>query len=380
MYYRNTATGVFAIAALACAAWWSVQLARSDVYFQRQTPEAVARAIELTPQNTAYLAFGALQNEYDGKDSRVQLERIAQLNPRLAAPRIRLGLAAELRGDAAAAERWLLEAAAVDRQYETRWTLANYFFRQDRDEFWTWMQAALEMSYGDRKPAFDLCWRKSSSATEILDRAIPKSAGVMAAYVWYLLGERRVDAVASAALQLAILDAAAGQEPLLAAVDTLLDAGLPQEATDVWRAAGHAAPSGILNPRFEEPRVGRGFDWRFAQPEGVTHRALDAPPGHRVRLSGAQPESCELLREVVGGLRPGTSYRLHWQFRSDGLPAASGIEWRIAGRAAALESGELRFTAPAETAVLQLYYQRARGEIRAEGSVDLLEVVADEVR
>jgi len=379
MYYTKPLP-LLIIAVLAGAAWWSMELALADVYFRQETPQAVARAIELTPQNTTYLALDALQNEYEGKDSRIQWERIVHLTPRLAAPRIRLGLAAELRGDTAEAERWLLEAAAVDRQFETRWTLANFYFRQDRDAFWTWMQAALDMSYGDRKPAFDLCWRKSSNGAAILERAIPKRADVAAAYVWYLQGERRVEALAPAALYLASTNAPAGQEPLLTAVDTLLDAGMPRDASQVWVAAGHTAPIGIFNPHFEEPRIGHGFDWRFARQEGITHVVLDAPRGHRVRLSGAQPESCELLRQVVGGLNLGASYHLRWQQRSDGLPAESGIEWRMAGRSAALSSGELSFTAPAESAVLELHYQRPRGEVRAEGSVDLLEVTLENDR
>jgi len=375
MYYKITL--ILLIAVLASAAWWSVQLARADAYFRQQTPDALERAITLTPQNTAYLEMRALQNEYEGEDFRPQLERIVHLNPRLAAPRIRLGLAAELRGDTAEAERWLLEAAAVDRQFETHWTLANFYFRQDRDAFWTWMQSALEISYGDRKPLFDLCWRKSSNAAEILERAIPLRADIAAAYVWYLLGERRIDALAAAALRLASADAVAGQEPLLAAVDALLDAGLAHDGAAVWVAAGRAEPSGISHPHFEEPNTGHGFDWRFARQAGVTHVALEAPRGHRVRLGGAQPESCELLRQVVGGLNPGARYRLHWQHR---IEAVSGIAWRIAGRAAALSSGELNFTAPAESAVLELHYQRPHGEVRAEGSVDLLEVVIDPER
>ena len=376
MYYKITL--ILLIAVLAYAAWWSVQLARADAYFRQQTPDALERAITFTPQNTAYLAMRALQNEYEGQDSAAQLERIVKLNPRFAAPRIRLGLAAELRGDTAEAERWLLEAAAVDRQFETRWTLANFYFRQDRDAFWTWMQSALEISYGDRKPLFDLCWRKSSNAAEILERAIPKHADVAAAYIWYLLGEHHLDALPPAALRLA--NASMGQEPLLATVDALLDANLPRDAARVWVAAGHAEPSGISHPHFEEPNTGHGFDWRFARQAGVTHVALDAPRGHRVRLNGMQPESCELLRQVVGGLSPGVHYRLHWQHRSDGLPADAGIEWRMAGHAAALASGELSFTAPAESAVLELHYQRPRGEVRAEGNLDLLEVALEEDR
>ena len=115
------------------------------------------------PENGEYLAALALQAEYSGQDSTPLLEEIARLNPRASAPRIRLGLAAELRGDAKQAERWLQEAFSVDRQFETRWTLANFYFRQGKpDEFWTWMRSALEMSYGDRVAAFDLCWQMTN--------------------------------------------------------------------------------------------------------------------------------------------------------------------------------------------------------------------------
>ena len=162
------------IIALAVAAWWSIRLARADAAFRQRTLAQVARAIELEPENGEYLATLALQTEYAGQDSTPLWEEIARLNPRASAPRIRLGLAAELRGDPNQAERWLLEAFSIDRQFETRWTLANFYFRQSKsDEFWKWMRSALEMSYGDRAAAFDLCWQMSGASEEILKRAVP---------------------------------------------------------------------------------------------------------------------------------------------------------------------------------------------------------------
>ena len=105
--------------ALAAASWWSIRLACADEAFRRGTPAGIARAIELQPENAGYLAALALQAEYSGQDSTPLLQEIARLNPRASAPRIRLGLAAELRGDATQAERWLQEAFSVDRQFET---------------------------------------------------------------------------------------------------------------------------------------------------------------------------------------------------------------------------------------------------------------------
>src|SRR4051812_5006157 len=107
MYYKSRILGAILLIPLLAAAGWSMQLARADWEFRKQTPEGVARAMELAPKNTAYLAIAALQTEYAGGDPQPLLMRIARLNPTASAPLIRLGLAAELRGENAEAERLL---------------------------------------------------------------------------------------------------------------------------------------------------------------------------------------------------------------------------------------------------------------------------------
>src|ERR1700756_1090734 len=109
-YYAARALICFVLAA---AAWISVRAARADFEFQRRTPESVAKAVEIEPGNTEYLQLRALQLDYDGADSAPLLERAVELNPMSSAPRIRLGLAAESRGDFSGAEKWLMEAARV---------------------------------------------------------------------------------------------------------------------------------------------------------------------------------------------------------------------------------------------------------------------------
>jgi tetratricopeptide (TPR) repeat protein len=191
MYYISRIFGTVTLAALGIAVWFSIVLARADYYFRT---DKIQRATEIAPRNTEYLALRALQLNYDGADSRSLLEKIAALNPYSSAPRIRLGLAAEVSGDLASAERWLLEAAKVDHQFEPRWTLANFYFRAgDKNEFWKWMRAALEVSYGDRTPAYDLCWRVSDDAGEILWRGIPDRHDVVASYLMYLLQKKPTD-------------------------------------------------------------------------------------------------------------------------------------------------------------------------------------------
>ena len=381
MYYVQRALTFPALLLLAAAGWWAIRLARADAAFRQRSPADVARAIELAPENSAYLATLALQGEYSGQDATPLLEDIAARRPRSSAPRIRLGLAAELGGDSVAAERWLLEAFSVDRQFETRWTLANFYFRQERSgEFWKWMRSALEMSYGDRAVAFDLCWQMTADANEILTRAIPGKHDVMASYLVYVLNKHHQDAIAGIADRLASVRIPDDLPLLYAASDALLENGSASAAADLWQALGHARPQGVTHSDFEEPRVGHGFDWRFAELPGVTHLPVDSPVGLRIRFNGQQPQSTELLRQVLAGLHPGVSYTLQWDARTQGIASPTGLEWRIAGKAAPVlanddwSTGRMVFTADSDHPVLALAYRRPEGQVRIQGQVDLKRV------
>ena len=381
MYYAKRTLTILALLTLAAASWWSIRLARADAAFRHRSPADVARAIELAPENSAYQSTLALQGEYAGQDTTSLLEDIAALNPRSSAPRIRLGLAAELRGENATAERWLQEAFSVDRQFETRWTLANFYFRQGRsDEFWKWMRSALEMSYGDRGVAFDLCWQMTADAEEIVDRGIPDRREVVASYLVYILDRHKQNAIAGAAKRLARMHVVDDLPLLYTATDNMLYADQAGEAADLWQALGNPRPEGITHPNFEEPHIGHGFDWRFAESPGVTHLPIEAPSAHRIKFSGQQPESSELLRQVVGGLHPGVSYTLHWDARTQGIASPTGLEWRIAGRVTPLissddwASGQMVFTADSDHPTLTLAYRRPEGQVRTQGHVDLKKV------
>ncbi len=366
MYY---AAGVLSLLGLAAAAWFSIALTRADREFRKATPEAVARAAELMPRNTDYLSLRVLQIEYEGGDSRPLLEYIAALNPVSSKPLIQLGLDAEIRGDFDTAQRRLLNAARVDRQFEPAWTLANFYYRQQKPEqFWTWMRKALEVSYGDRRPAFDLCWNVASSGQEILARAIPPRREVEAAYLIYLLQTNRLAEAAPVAVKLAAARDAVDLPLLYAACDALLDAGNGAAALDVWVSLGQPA-----QPDFDAARINHGFDWRLIAPSGVTHAA------NRIVFSGQQPEATEVLRQFLH-LQAGRPYVLRWESRTSGFPSRAGLEWRVGDQTGVVPShedwsaSELSFTARGEWPILSLNYQRPTGEPRAEGYVELRHV------
>ncbi len=343
----------------------------------------MARAVELAPGNGDYLSTLALQAEYSGQDPTPLLEQLAAEHPRSSAPRIRLGLAAELRGDAREAERWLQEAYSVDRQFETRWTLANFYFRQGRsNDFWKWIRSALEMSYGDRGAVFNLCWQMSADPQTILGRAIPESREVAAAYLDYVVQHRRTDAIAGAAKLLARIREADDLPLLSVAADSLLEAGQGRAAEDLWVALGNPPPAGVTDPNFEKPATGQGFGWRIPETPGITHSKPAESAGHRIRFDGHQPESCELLRQVLGGLRPGVRYVLQWESRTQEIGSPTGLEWRIASRGAAIaasedwSAGKMTFVPDSGPAILVLTYKRPEGQVRTEGQLDLRRVTS----
>ncbi len=360
---------------LIAAAWFSIQLARADYQFRLGTPETVARARELAPLNTDYMLLRAMQLDYAGADATTLLERAAVTTPMNAVPLIRLGLAAEIRGDFPAAEKYLLDAAGLNRQFEPRWTLANFYFRRaNADEFWRWIHSALDVSYGDRRPSFDLCWNVSSDPNEIFTRAIPDRRDVLGPYLEYLNETHRSPAMPAVALKLASVPNPQDRPLLLKTVDALIDAKDASSAAAVWRALGYPNPAGVFRGDFQAPEARAGFDWRYTSAQGITRLPIDQPRSMmRISLDGSEPESVELLRQVLS-LEPGVSYKLTWQSRAQDLASPSGIEWRIGDQHAPLASGELPIVAPSSLAPLILFYARPSGETRAEGSLELWNV------
>ena len=95
----------------------------------------------------------------------------------------------------------------------------------------------------------------------------------------------------------------------------------------------------------------------------------------RFSFSGEQPEDCMLMLERVP-LAPNRSWRLAFEYRSEGMTADTGLRWRTIGAewpAPASDSWReavFEFRTPRAGIVvpLVLAYQRAAGTVRTEGS------------
>jgi hypothetical protein len=247
--------------------------------------------------------------------------RDPQISPRSSAPFIDRGLTSERAGDFAAAERSLLEAARLDRQYLPAWTLANFYFRQHAPEqFWTWAHRAAALVYDDPSPLLQL--------GDVLDPGhaldhLADSPKLERAYLDLLIrDDRLVDAMVVARKMLLSRDRDNASR-LRAFTTRLIVANRFADALEVWNSLGEPYGSLLHLP------AGEGFDWRLPASQGVFSAWHSPPPSFVLdfTLDGHQPEAIPLLERVVpySSAVDSQPRRLTFEYSTD-LP---GLHWAL---------------------------------------------------
>jgi hypothetical protein len=392
--------GVTFAAVLLFAIYWSARFAYADDLSRKPSLADAAAAVRLAPLNASYWLRWADLAEISGDSGAHSLQHALELDPGYAPAWIRAGLEAEAAGDFVRAEHCLLRASQASHMFEPRWALADYYFRRGNEsEFWRWMKSALEWSSGDRRPLYDLCWRFRPEPETILARGIPAKHELMLDYLVYLLSAGRLDAAESMGNRLMHAGGLRrGKAPdeeaaLLTYTDTMLVAHRWDSAMVSWKALGYPGP-GLTNGNFTTAFLQRGFDWRTPEAPGVTVLRESDPPALRIDFSGKQPERCEILQQFVP-VRPGTAYRLSFEYTASDIAPHSGLAWRAfdpdTGTEVPLNSPQLStsqwtgatalFVAPprARSLFLALTYVRESGTVRIEGSASLRNVGIREV-
>ena len=385
-----------AIPALTFAGYWSLRLAWADHLSRAADPETVERSVRLVPGDADIRIRHANQSEAAGADPSPALQSAAALDPANATVWVRLGLSAEMRGDLGAAERSLLRAARASRQFEPRWTLANYYARRaDPAHFWPWARDSLLMAYADLNPVFQLCWSMSQDSTVILECAVPPRRSVLNAYLGFLLRENKLAAAQPVAARLAALATSEDRPALTAWCNQQLDRGSVPAAVQIWNTLcerrllpyapldANCAP--LTDGDFAAEPLGGGFAWRLAPLAGVAAGRNPSPRYLWFSFNGEQPEACEPLAQFLP-LAPGARYRLRFAYRTSEIGEESGLCWRVfdartgASMAASpwlsspdWKTAELDFTtAPATVlARLTLTCRRLPGATRIEGGLSL---------
>jgi hypothetical protein len=387
----NSLVAVAGLALLATAGYWSVRLPRADAFARENSEPGFEAAIRLAPQNAEYLVRLDDLREARGAPSPELLDDAVTLNSNDATAWIRRGLAAEMRLDLDRAEQDLLRAAEVSAQYEPRWTLANFYYRHPRGpSFWKWARLALERSYGDRRPLFDLCWSMSQDPGVILT-VLPAQPAVWRDCLGYLLVGKRLDAARPVAARILANAVPPDLPVLISATDRWIAVRSPGPALDVWNGLcarklvsyPPLAPDRgaiLTNGRFAAPFAAAGFDWRLPPATGLSAVHGSAMLG--ISFSGKQPENVEILWQYLP-LEPAHSYIAEFEYRTEDIAPATGLRWKLFD----LDGAEIAATSPQlsspewkhesiifgargnSLARLSLCYQRPPGATRIEGSL-----------
>jgi O-antigen ligase len=332
-------------AALLFATFYAARLAYADALYRRATPESVNQAVRVASRAEYLFTLAQLEPEHAAR----HLQAALIDNPYDTKARIALAQERELSGDATDAERLLLEAARLDRQFAPAWALANFYLRRNSaDPFWSWAQRAAAMSFSDRRALFDLCFLTSDDAAAVFERI--GNPQLEEPFFRYLIANRGAASADDMALRLARRFAQKAksslQDTLFDYVDESILEGRAEAAWQVWKLTG-------------EPANGRGFDWHVAAADGVY--VMRDGGEWRVEFSGREAEACELLRRPL----PHGDFALRYEYRTDNLAPQTGLSWDATPIKA---SSDWRVASiPAAGDGLRLAYRRPSGSVRAEG-------------
>lgn len=283
--------------------------------------------------------------ELEPNHANAHWEQIRTLHPLYAPAWIRLGLDHEMQGRKDDAERTLLHAATLDRTFLPQWTLANFYFRQGREDlFWTQTRRAVSVYQGDLTGVFQLSLRIEADPLRVWERLAPPHPPARMDLMRILLSSGRLNAAAIVANLVASAHLRHTREILLEACGQAIAGGDAASAVTFWNAA--AANGWIARPvldpakgalladgAFQHPSMGTCFDWRTPPQDGVTFRA-GAPAGLRIVMNGRQAPRA-VLASLYIPVEPRRRYRLTWRYTTELGHNSARPAWRINGAAAA---------------------------------------------
>jgi tetratricopeptide (TPR) repeat protein len=338
-------------------------------------------------------------------------EQAVRLNPRSAEVLSQAAIIREMNGDVPGAERLLLKAEDYNHLWLPRWSLASFYFRQNRpSDTLKWAKLALNRAFGDRRAAFRLCRQAGASDQVILNDMIASDDPQnLSAFLYWITEEDRLDTLEQGVLRYlnAALHSRRSAEPssnpagvLSDVIEMLLQRGRAAEAHDLWKRmlAGHlltvaaaTADEALTNPSFALPAVSAPcFDWRIPQYDGIAITRGTPPDGIHFEFNGGQPEVAELLVQAVD-LAGSPSWILDYEYRARNISSERyRLEWILTpwGGSGTIDAESpvkptisadgwthesLIWTIPDDARFFRLAFivRRILGHIRIEGGIQL---------
>jgi len=344
---------------------------------------------EIAPAGEAQRWLGSAPNaeyeteptaEEDALQKAARLKRALTANPRKTWARIELGLLWESEGKTEKAEDCLLEAARTDHQQLAAWTLANFYFRHEKqDDFWHWARETVRLNFDDVRPLLRLAYAVDPDPRFLVGRL---GEGVAYPLLDVLLEKDRMDKSQELARML-MARPAARRETILDLSTRQIAHRNASWALELWNWLGPPADP------LARPPDGQGFRPRLETNPGVQ---TEWTPGRIVfRFDGTESDTLPLLEQAVAAPASAVRYRLLFEFSgpTEGLDFSLGSRVRPLGRGARPAPGPLvSFSLPADHSTLgpmrivpfRLYYRRTPGVPPLQGELTLghLQLIQEE--
>ncbi|HUZ46093.1 MAG TPA: tetratricopeptide repeat protein [Terriglobia bacterium] len=297
------------------------------------------------PGNAAYhLQLGRLY-QYSVTNARPkqaveQFRRAVELNSYDPQAWLNLAAALEFEGQTAQAEKYLNHASTLAPYLPIyQWTVGNYFLLHgNTQEAFRHLKVVLAGSREYDQTVFNVAWKSSGNANQILQELIPYDLAAEFSYLDYLTSLQKFPDAAAVWQRIADSPKNFDPQQTAAYIDALLRAHHPAKAYQVWsnlesrglirKPSDENGPNLITNGDFEDNLSKMGFGWRIIPVDGV-YAGLDTStfhsPGHSlaVQFSGKQNLDYRQIYQFVK-VSPNRNYHLQAFIKTEGITTDSG--------------------------------------------------------
>jgi hypothetical protein len=309
------------------------------------TIDSLRLATRLNPGNSTYhVQLGRLY-QYSitnprPKEAIQQFQAAIKANPYDPQAWINLAAAREFQGDTTRAEDDLQHASTLAPNLPVyQWTIGNYFLLHgNTQEAFRHLKVVLAGSRQYDRTVFNVAWKASGNAGQILQELIPDSLPAEFSYLNYLVTERRMPEAEAVWKRIAAASETFDPHEASEYIDTFIKTGRADAAYQAWtdlqgKGLVHMPPGGpnqnlITNGNFEDPLLNMGFAWRIQDVHGV-YAGLDTAtfhsPGHSlsVQFTGNQNLDYHQIFQFVK-VSPSHKYELDAFMKTQNITSDSG--------------------------------------------------------
>jgi hypothetical protein len=309
------------------------------------TIDSLRLASRLDPGNSTYLVQLGRLYQYSITNPRPgeaiqQFQEAVKANPYDPQAWINLAAAHEFQGDTSRAEKDLQHASTLVPHLPVyQWTIGNYFLLHgNTQEAFRHLKVVLAGSRQYDRTVFNVGWKASGNAAQILQELIPNSLSAEFSYLNYLVTEQRIPEAGAVWKRIAANPKTFDPHEASGYIDTLIKTGRADAAYQTWtdlqgKGLVDMPPGGpsqnlITNGNFEYPLLNMGFGWRIQDVHGV-YAGLDTAtfhsPGHSlsVQFSGNQNLNYHQIFQFVK-VSPNHKYQLDAFMKTQSITSDSG--------------------------------------------------------